>query len=427
MPILKTVTLGCKVNQYETEYLREGLSLIGYRDAAADEPADLCIVNTCTVTRAADSDCRKLIRRMARDNPQAEIVVTGCYATRAPDELFTLPNVSEVITDKRHLPDFLKRRGVLDVPRGISGFARRHRAYVKIQDGCAMPCTFCIIPQVRRQLVSRPLPDIVDEVRQLQDSGYREVIVTGVHLGLYGRERGPARGTTLCDVLAAILDAAPEVRVRFSSLQVEHVQEPLLRLMAEHPQRVCPHLHVPLQSGSTAVLQRMRRHYDQETFLQRCRMALDILPEPALTTDVIVGFPGENEADFAETCRVVEELGFAKTHIFRFSRREGTPAAEMDQQVHGEVQRRRAAELETVASHARAAFFQKQVGKTRQVLLEDEVTEPVRTLLGMADRYLPVAVTSETHQPGELVDVSVSAVEEQRLVGTPLEAPSAIA
>ena len=183
---LKTVTLGCKVNQYETEYIREGLQGIGYEDALDEQAADLCVVNTCTVTNEGDSKSRQIIRRLARDNPASKIVVMGCYATRAPEEVGSLPNVTEVLTDKRELPDLLGRFGVTDVPTGISGFGRRHRAYVKVQDGCLLRCSFCIIPHVRPELTSRPQQHILDEVRRLVDNGYREVVLTGIHLGHYG-------------------------------------------------------------------------------------------------------------------------------------------------------------------------------------------------------------------------------------------------
>src|SRR3954469_16254915 len=183
---LRTLTLGCKVNQYETEYVREGLLGIGYEDAGENEAAELCIVNTCTVTNEGDAKSRQAIRRLGRKNPGAKIVVMGCYATRAPEEVAALPGVSQVVTDKRELPDLLGRFGVTDIPTGISGFGRRHRAYVKVQDGCLLRCSFCIIPHVRPNLTSRPMGHIVDEVRRLIDRGYREVVLTGIHLGHFG-------------------------------------------------------------------------------------------------------------------------------------------------------------------------------------------------------------------------------------------------
>src|SRR5262245_17316843 len=185
---LKTVTLGCKVNQYETEFVRQGLLGIGYCDATGEQPADLCIVNTCTVTAEGDSKSRQTIRRLARTNPGARIVVMGCYATRAPEEVAALPGVSEVITDKRELPDLLGRFGVVDVPTGISVFGSRQRAYIKVQDGCMLHCSFCIIPSVRPHLASRPVANILDEARRLIAAGYRELVLTGIHLGHYGVE-----------------------------------------------------------------------------------------------------------------------------------------------------------------------------------------------------------------------------------------------
>src|SRR3972149_741887 len=186
MPTFKPLPLGCKVNQYETEYVREGLVRLGYREAEEGEPADLCLVNTCTVTAEGDLKSRKGIRQLARQNPQAEIVVRGCYATRAPEAVAALPGVAEVVTDKRQLPELLARFGLVDLPDGISSFGRRHRAYVKVQDGCRMPCSYCIIPKVRPVLASRPVDDVLHEIRRLVAHGHREVVLTGIHLGHYG-------------------------------------------------------------------------------------------------------------------------------------------------------------------------------------------------------------------------------------------------
>src|SRR6476659_6553325 len=196
---LKTLTLGCKVNQYETELVREGFLRANFRDAEAAERAALCIVNTCTVTAEGDSKSRRAIRRLARENPDARIIVMGCYATRAPEELAKLPNVAEIVTDKREIPDLLGRFGVIDIPTGISRFANRHRAFVKVQDGCLLRCSYCIIPYVRPNFSSRPMQHVLDDVRRLVDNGYREIVLTGIHLGQYGVERN--RGRTKNDWL----------------------------------------------------------------------------------------------------------------------------------------------------------------------------------------------------------------------------------
>ena len=292
---LRTHTLGCKVNQYETEFVREGLLGIGYEDAAQHDAADLCIVNTCTVTNEGDSKSRQIIRRLARDNPASKIVVMGCYATRAPEEVATLPQVTEVVTDKRELPDLLGRFGVTDIPTGISGFGRRHRAYVKVQDGCMLRCSFCIIPHVRPQLTSRPMPHILDEVRRLVDNGYREVVLTGIHLGHYGvdwnRRQPKEKWTRLSHLIRGIAELPGDFRIRLSSIEATEVTRELISVMSDYPEKICPHLHISMQSGSDGVLRRMRRRWGSQRFVDRCGMLKSQLDRPAITTDIIVGFP----------------------------------------------------------------------------------------------------------------------------------------
>ncbi len=326
---LKTHTLGCKVNQYETEFVREGLASVGYQDVREGEEADLCVVNTCTVTAEGDSKSRQVIRRLARDNPAAKIVVMGCYATRAPEEVAALPNVTEVLTDKRELPDLLGRFGVTDVPTGVSAFGERHRAYVKVQDGCMLRCSFCIIPHVRPQLTSRPVEHIVHEVRRLIDNGYREVVLTGIHLGHYGvewnRDLPKERWTRLAHLverLAELPGVGPngDWRLRLSSIEATEVTRELIDVMADHPERVAPHLHISMQSGSDSVLRRMRRRWGAKRFVDRCNLLRERLDQPAITTDVIVGFPGETDAEFAETVDVCRQARFSKIHLFPVQR-----------------------------------------------------------------------------------------------------------
>ncbi|MBX7168806.1 MAG: tRNA (N(6)-L-threonylcarbamoyladenosine(37)-C(2))-methylthiotransferase MtaB, partial [Pirellulales bacterium] len=356
-PLLRTLTLGCRVNQYETEFVRQGLARAGYRDAPEGEPADLCIVNTCTVTSQGDSKSRHVIRLLAQRNPGAKIVVMGCYATRAPDELARLPGVSEVVTDKRELPDLLARFGVRDVPTGIETFDGRKRAYVKVQDGCLLRCTFCIIPHVRPPLTSRRPQDVLDEIRRLVDHGHREVVLTGIHLGHYGvdlnRGRPREQWMRLARLLAEIVRLPGDFRVRLSSIEATEVTRELLAVMAEHADRVCLHLHVALQSGSDAVLRRMRRRWGRRRIIDRCQLAQRLLDQPALTTDVIVGFPGESEADFQATCTALEAIGCSRTHIFPYSRRRGTPAAEFVDQVPAEVKAERVERLQQLDERLR--------------------------------------------------------------------------
>ncbi|MBX9788158.1 MAG: tRNA (N(6)-L-threonylcarbamoyladenosine(37)-C(2))-methylthiotransferase MtaB [Pirellulales bacterium] len=438
-PALRTVTLGCKVNQYETEYVRQGLLGIGYRDALVDEPAALCIVNTCTVTAQGDSKSRQIIRQLARRNPAARIVVMGCYATRAPDELAALPGVTEVVTDKRELPDLLGRFGVVDVPRGISSFGSRHRAYVKVQDGCLLRCTFCIIPLVRPAMYSRPAEGVLDEVRRLVDAGYRELVLTGIHLGHYGvdQNRGRAKHDwlRLSTLLERIARLPGEFRVRLSSIEATEVTRELVAAMAEHPRRICPHLHVSMQSGSDAVLARMRRRWGSRRFVDRCRLVQAALDRPALTTDVIVGFPGESDDDFAATCRVVEEIGFSKIHIFPFSPRRGTPAADMADQIAAPLKAERVRRLGELERHLRRRYFKNLLGRQLEALLEAPVEAPVAAmqgipaaesgsrqswLAGTTCRYAPIRVRAPISRLGELVKVRAIAFEGNQLVGETL-------
>jgi threonylcarbamoyladenosine tRNA methylthiotransferase MtaB len=493
-PTLKTVTLGCKVNQYETQYAREGFRLLGYRDAVDGEKADLILVNSCTVTADSEAKSRKIIRRLAKKYPQAEIIVMGCYATRMPDEAASLPGVVEVLEDKRQLPVLLARWGLSDVPNGISTFEGRHRAWVKVQDGCRERCSYCIIPIVRPVLASRPIDEVLDEIGRLTAAGFAEIVLTGIHLGHYGadfeilpspsgrgaseilpspfgrgargegvsnastltltlsqRERELGKnisGHSLTDLIRRIMTLNGEFRLRLSSIEAAEVTPELLDIMAEHPQRICPHLHIPMQSGSEAILKKMRRRMPLEQFIDRCREIHRRLDLPALTTDVIVGFPGETEEDFAATCRAVEEAGFSKIHVFRFSPRQGTEAASMPNRVPQRVHRQWAAELANLEKRLSHRYLESLHGKTLQVLVEGEMgtgpicqdgdrsdlperpegghrraalvvaqigpvplyshkldLSPFPTLLGTADRYATVELPGRADLIGRLINV----------------------
>ncbi len=429
---LKTVTLGCKVNQYETEFVREGLARVGYADAAPGELADLCIVNTCTVTNEGDSKSRQVIRRLARDNPHSRIVVMGCYATRAPEDVEKLPNVVEVVTDKRELPDLLARFGVIDIPTGISRFGNRRRAYVKVQDGCLLRCSYCVIPQVRPQMTSRPVAEILAEVRRLVNNGYREIVLTGVHLGHYGVDwnanKPKSEWTRLADLVRLIIECAGEFRVRLSSIEATEVTRELLEIMADNPHRVCPHLHICMQSGSDAVLRRMKRRWGVKRFLDRCRLAKEMLDTPALTTDAIVGFPGETPADFAATCDVAREVGFSKMHIFPFSARRGTPAASMDGRVPKSVASQRREQLQELEAGLRSDYFDSLVGRRLEVLVEETLVDeegagPPMIAKGTACRYVPVqmvrpAADESRIADGNLLGVNILRQSDGCLVGS---------
>ncbi|QGJ71288.1 Threonylcarbamoyladenosine tRNA methylthiotransferase MtaB [Planctomycetales bacterium 10988] len=426
---LKTLTLGCKVNQYETEYVRQGLTQIGYRDAEEKEVADLCVVNTCTVTNEADSKSRQVIRQLARRNPGTRIVVMGCYATRAAEEVAQLPNVIEVVKDKRELPDLLGRFGVRDIPLGINQFGSRHRAYVKIQDGCLLKCSYCIIPKVRPQMYSRPLKEIVAEVRQLIDHGYREIVLTGIHLGHYGVDfnhgKPKSEWTRLAHLVQQLAELPGSFRLRLSSIEATEVTRELLDVMTRYQDRVCPHLHICLQSGSDTILRKMKRRWGTRRFLDRCRLVRETLDTPAITTDVIVGFPGETEEHFAQTLATCEASGFSKIHHFPFSPRKTTPAAEMPDQVPGDIKKARGKRLLELETQLKVQYYQQLVGKTLEVLIEGSDPQRPGWQQGTTCRYAPISFYAPDSAPGDLVKVQATKLAGETLEGTftsPVEA-----
>jgi len=285
----RLITLGCKVNQYETQLVKEALLQNGYREACEQEVADLCVVNTCTVTSIGDSKSRQAIRRLARQNPGTRTVVMGCYATRDPQTVSRLPSVFEVVTDKRELPDVFARLGIVDIPKGISHFNGRKRAYVKVQDGCILKCTYCIIPQVRPGLHSRSPDDIEDEVRRLIDNGYKEVVISGIHVGHFGVEttRGKSGASPFrLWHLFRRLDRIPgDWRMRLSSIEAAEINEDFISAAADC-EHLCPQFHPALQSGSERVLRRMRRRYSIHRFLEMLCVMRERLKNPAFTTGI---------------------------------------------------------------------------------------------------------------------------------------------
>ncbi len=423
-PKLKTITLGCKVNQYETEYVRQGLIGIGYENAALNEVADLCVVNTCTVTNEGDSKSRQIIRRLARDNPGTRILVMGCYATRAPQEVAVLPGVMEVVTDKRELPDLLGRFGVVDIPTGISHFGTRHRAYLKVQDGCLLRCSYCIIPQVRPDVSSRPVAEVLNEARRLLDNGYRELVLTGVHLGHYGveqnRHKPKSQWLRLSHLVRQLAQLAGDFRIRLSSMEATEVTRELIDTVAEFPDRVCPHLHLCLQSGSDRILRGMRRRWSTKMFQERCELIRRRLTLPALTTDVIVGFPGETEEDFQATCRVAREVGFSKIHVFPFSPRRGTSAMGLPDHIPKSIKAERGRRLAELEQELRGDYFRRLLGREIRLLVESESQQIAGHLVGTSCRYAPVAIAGSQRLCGQLVDCVAHAYDGLQLRGTRL-------
>ena len=380
------MTLGCKVNQFETETM-EGLFLReGYQIVPFGEAADVCVVNTCSVTALGEKKSRQMIRRARRENENAIIAVTGCYAQLSPKELASLDGVRLVVGTRDRarivelveqaaredgvifdVGDVMAAKGFEDIP--LYGTPTRTRAFLKIQEGCENFCTFCIIPYARGPLRSRPLESVRREAEKLIGAGFKEIVLTGIHLGAYGRDL--AEDVTLTDAAREILSLGGLARLRLGSLESVELSEELFALLRDEP-RLAKHLHLPLQSGSDAILRAMNRHYDKEAFARLLENVRKAVPEVSITTDVIVGFPGETEALFEESFAFVSQMGFAKVHVFPYSRREGTPAARMTGQLPMAVKKERVRRMEETTEECARAIREKLLGKTEDVLFETE-------------------------------------------------------
>lgn len=412
-PTAAFVTFGCKVNQYDTQAMAEALREVGYEIRPVSSGADLYVVNTCTVTRAADAKARKAIRALHRLTPESHIFVTGCYAQAAKSELLGIDGVTKVFgnREKSELKEMIREARVTqtlsrefvgdpdaqvdlgEFGLSIATFDDQTRAMVKVQDGCSAFCTFCIIPYVRGRMRSRDLPDIVAEVERLAERGFREVVITGVQLGSYGRDL--RRRWDLADVLGALHEIDDIARIRLSSIEPMDVPSNLIRAVADMP-KVARHFHIPLQSGSTTVLDRMRRKYTREEFLDLVGALYEAMPDVGLTTDVMVGFPGETDAEFEDTVRVVEKSAFHRLHVFRYSAREGTPAASYPDQVPQHVVTERSKVARGVGKRLERQYQEASVGGVAEVMVEDTREGPRAELAGYTGSYLR-ALTDAGH------------------------------
>lgn len=442
MPELRTcrlVTLGCKVNQYETQLVREALLQSGFREAVENESADLCVVNTCTVTNTGDSKSRQVIRQLSRQNPGTKTIVMGCYATRDPRAVSELPNVIEVVTDKRELPDVLGRFGIVDLPNGISEFEGHQRAFVKIQDGCILKCSYCIIPTVRPGLRSRRPIDIEEEIRALIEHGYREIVISGIHMGHFGVDTNNLASGEKPERLWHLLrrlDRIPgDWRMRLSSIEAVEVNDDFIKAAGDC-EHLCPQFHPALQSGSDGVLTRMRRRYRVDRFLERLDQIRDMLGnDPAFSTDVIVGFPGESDAEFEETLQTCRTARFMKVHVFPFSRRDGTPAATMPDQIPPEVIKERVQILGSLERDLAEQFYQSRVlmGACESSSPADGVLEVLAErasetrpgyVRGTDRWYMPVEVPGDENDLGHFVECLAVTANRDGVVARRLSAPA---
>jgi len=419
-------TLGCKVNQYETQALKEKFLQRGYEIVGENDFADVYVINTCTVTGLSDRKSRQFIRRVKKINPDSITAVIGCYAQVSPDEAKNIQGVNIVAgtNEKNKLPDYIEEyvrtNGVdchikeleqlteYEETGIITSMDSRTRAYIKVQEGCNKFCSYCIIPYARGSVRSRAKEDIIKEAESLIRKGFKELVLTGINTALYGLEKvyGEKEEVYGIEVIVKSLNELPgDFRIRIGSLEPNVIDVNYARRLLKY-ERLCPHLHLSLQSGSDRILKEMNRSYGSNDYLKLINMLKEYDPGYGITTDIIVGFPGESEEDFHESCRVVEKAGFCKVHVFKYSKREGTKAADMKGHISPEVKAKRSEELIHIADAAARKFFAQNIGTTRRVLLERY--DPHTGLLeGLSDNYLKVYCKGEEGQCNSFADVEL--------------------
>ena len=424
-------TFGCRLNQYDTETIRtlvdEGCD---FETVGARAAADIHVVNTCSVTARADATARKAIRRIAADHPAAKVVVTGCYAQRAPAELAALPGVALVVgaADRSRVAELIDHledgppvvavspiaaaKSFLDVP--ITEMTEHSRAFVKVQEGCNESCTFCIVPQTRGASRSRTPASVLDQVRRLVDAGYVEVVLTGVHIGDYGLDL-PERRRMLPDLIEGILDVEGVERFRLSSIEPASLGDEVIALMAESP-KFARHFHIPFQSGSDAVLARMKRRYRAEEFADLVTRIGERVPGCGIGADVICGFPGETDEDFLRTFEHVERLPITYLHVFTYSPRPGSEAEHFSGQVPGEVGKRRTRALKRLSAEKHRRFARRHVGQVVDVLLEPARRGGAARIGGWTDNYLRVDL-GEGEADARFARVEITGRDDHGLIG----------
>lgn len=420
MPTVAFHTLGCKVNHYETESIWQLFQQAGYEKTDFEQNSDVYIINTCTVTNTGDKKSRQVIRRAIRKNPDAVVCVTGCYAQTSPAEVMAIPGVDIVVgTQDRHkllpfIEEFQKEREPINAVGNIMkarvyeeldvpSFTDRTRASLKIQEGCNNFCTFCIIPWARGLMRSRKPEDVLQQATQLVEAGYKEIVLTGIHTGGYGEDM---KDTSLASLLAELEKVTGLKRIRISSIEASQITDDVIDVI-DRSEKVVRHLHVPLQSGSNTVLKRMRRKYTTSFYKERVNRLKKALPGLAVTSDVIVGFPGETNEEFQETFDFIREIGFSELHVFPFSKRTGTPAARMEDQVEDQLKNDRVhklIELSNQQAKEYASLFEEDI---LEMIPEEEDPDNSEYLIGYTDNYMKVKVPLGKVMIGEIVQVKI--------------------
>lgn len=418
-------TLGCKVNHYETEAIWQLFKEAGYERKDYESKADVYVINTCTVTNTGDKKSRQVIRRAIRHNPDGVICVTGCYAQTSPAEIMAIPGVDIVVgTQDRHkllgyIEEYRRERqpinGVGNIMKArvfeeldVPAFTDRTRASLKIQEGCNNFCTFCIIPWARGLLRSRDPEEVINQAQQLVDAGYKEIVLTGIHTGGYGEDLKDYNFAKLLKELDERV--AGLKRIRISSIEASQITDEVIEVL-DQSDKIVRHLHIPLQSGSNTVLKRMRRKYTMEFFAERLTKLKKALPGLAVTSDVIVGFPGETEEEFMETYNFVKDHQFSELHVFPYSKRTGTPAARMEDQVDENVKNERVHRLIALSDQLAKEYASAYEGDVLEIIPEESFKKQDGThnlYVGYTDNYMKVVFEGTEDMIGRLVKVKIT-------------------
>ncbi|MGD9162785.1 MAG: tRNA (N(6)-L-threonylcarbamoyladenosine(37)-C(2))-methylthiotransferase MtaB [Desulfobacteraceae bacterium] len=428
----KIVTLGCKVNQYETASLQEKLQSKNWQSTEAATDADLIIVNTCIVTQRASYQSRQAVRKAIRENPTAKIAVVGCYPEVFPEELSKIDGVHILAgnSDKFNVPDILENPNPSiekNTPRGnnstqqtfimmpVKKFLDRTRAFLKIQDGCDSYCSYCIVPYARGPVRSMEKKDVIGSINTFVKEGYKEIVLTGIHLGKYGKDF--TGKSELVQLLKEIAGQKPGCRIRLSSLEPGEISDELIEMVASESW-LCRHFHIPLQSGDKNILKKMNRYYSPSAFKKLILQIHKKIPEAAIGVDIIAGFPGEDEAAFNNSYSLIEELPVSYLHVFPFSPRKGTPAADYPGQVDTKEVKERAAKLRALGKRKKTMFYRSCLGKEYSVLTEGWESEEDKIIKGLSDNYLKVVLHSDTLLKNEIIRVTAEKHKKDYILGS---------
>ncbi len=420
--------LGCKVNQYESEAIAELFAQKGYEIVDIDEWADIYIINTCTVTNFGDKKSRQLIRKVKRQNPEAVVAAIGCYAQTAPDEIKNIEGVNLIIGTKGRkdivdlVETYVPEMGVVSTVGQIakerefehltiSKLADRTRAYLKIQDGCSQFCSYCIIPYARGPIRSRDPEDIMDEVKVLAENGFKEIILTGIHVASYGKD---LKGVTLLDVIKRVQEQEGIERIRFSSVEPNIVTEEFASELSKLD-KVCDHFHLSLQSGCDRTLKRMNRKYDAAGYERAVEILRKYFPNVAITTDIIAGFPDETDEDFEKSLEFAKKIGFSKIHAFPYSPKRGTPAAVMPNQILNAVKNERTSRLIEASDRMADEFIKSFEGRVMPVLYEREIEHNIYE--GYTTNYIRVLSESSENIKNKIIDTEIVSSEDEKAIG----------